>query len=136
MAAISYTMHERARGVSGHTVGVQYSFDIELRKYSETSEMKKTQHVALDGKVETVLRGIFATFAVTIGPYSNSNHENVIEFLDSVAGGESFTFDPFGTVAAPDDPQTCRLSAQKINYQRLQHGTTPLRLASFVLRIQ
>lgn len=106
MAAITYTANARAPLITdspAHVAGVSYSFDVKLRAYQTTIDQPKTQHVSLNGNTETVLmRATKILQATFIWP--PSLNPSMEEFLFSVAGGETFIFDPFGTVASADDP--------------------------------
>lgn len=103
MAAISYTANSRAPLVAGHIAGTSYSIDVKLRSYQTVIDQPKIQHVSLNGNTETVLKRATKILAATF-IWPNSLNPNMEEFLFSVAGGETFVFDPFGTVAVADDP--------------------------------
>lgn len=103
MAAITYTADFRANLVTGHSVGTAYSIDVKLKAYSTALDAPKTVHVALNGSVETVLRRATRVITATIS-WPDTLNANVEEFLWSIAAGEIFQFDAYGSVATPDEP--------------------------------
>lgn len=135
MSSIQYTTTSRAELVSGHSVGVLYGFDIKLNQYTPMRSAPKSQHVSLNGKVETVLRGLVKYYSITLGPYPNSLHDDIVEFVESVAGGEIFAFDPYGSIAVPDSPISLIMTDVEIPETRITHGLTPYRILSITARL-
>ena len=106
MAAIIYTAVDRGQLITStspdHTAGTQYSVDVKLLQHFEQIETPKTTHVAIAGNVETVLKRAKKVISTAfIWPYAEN--EDVEEWLYSISGGEIFSFDPYGTIAVPDD---------------------------------
>ena len=128
MSAITYTANARAPLITdspAHVAGASYSFDVKLRAYQTIIDQPKTQHVSLNGNTETVLmRATKVLQATFIWP--PSLNPSMEEFLYSVAGGETFVFDPFGTVASADDP----LNVVSVTGNSLQIGVMQPHLAS------
>lgn len=133
MAGITYTAKSRAPLVSGHTAETAYSIDIKLREWLISGDMQKTQHVTLSGDVETVLRRSADVYTVSL-IWDNDDDDDMREFLYSVAAGETFTLDPFGTVAVPDSPVTLVMMGQGWQITRMSHGETPWRSTTFTCR--
>ena len=133
MAAIYYTANARATLIGGHSAGTAYSFDVKLREYLPAVDAPKTQHVTLGGAVETVLRS-YLTNAVAVLIWPNSNDANMNEFLGSVAGGETWQIDPYGSVAVPDSLITYITMGQGFEPARMSHGETPWRSVTLNMR--
>lgn len=136
MSAIIYTASARAPLITdspAHVAGTAYSFDVKLRDFTTTIDQPKTQRVSLAGHVETTLRRAVKVYNITL-IWPDTLNETMEEFLFSVAGGESFSFDPFGTVASADDPITVVSVDANLNIGRMQHGQTPWRSVSMKFR--
>lgn len=133
MAAITYTAHSRATLISGHTAGVQYSFDVKLRAFSSVLEQPKDQHVSLSGYAETILTRATKIHS-TVFIFPDTLKAQMEEFLYSVAAGESFEFDPYGTVAIPDAVEEVISVSKNLSLVRMQHGPTPWLSVSMALR--
>jgi hypothetical protein len=133
MAAIYYIAHARAPLIGGHTATTSYSFDVKLREYLPAGDAPKTQHVSLGGTVETVLKG-FNTVTSVVLIWPDSNDANMQEFLASVAGGETWALDPYGSVAVPDVTIDFVTMGQSYAPARMSHGETPWRSVALSLR--
>jgi hypothetical protein len=136
MAAITYTANSRAPLVTdspAHTAGTDYSIDVKLRAYGESIETPKSSHISLGGNVEEVLQRASDVYsAVLIWP--PTLNASMREFLYSVAAGEVFTFDPYGTVASADDPASMVCMNTSYNIGRLTHGKEHWRSVSLTIR--
>ena len=133
MSAIIYIAANRAPLKTGHTVGTEYSIDLKLKAFSENFDFSKTAKVALNGNVATTLKRSSRVYSVGFS-WENSKNADVEEFLFSVAGGEIFTFDPYGTVAVPDNPVSCVMLNNGVSVQRMTRGTTPHRTCTLTFR--
>ena len=136
MSAITYTANARAPLITdspAHVAGTDYSIDVKLRNYNEKIEAPKSAHVSLGGNVETVLQRSSEAYAIVlIWPHSLNN--DIREFLYSVAAGETFSFDAYGTVASPDNPIDVVCMNSEYNIGRLSHGEDHWRSVSLTLR--
>ncbi len=101
MAAFSYTALRNV--MSGHSANSSYSFDIGCSAYNRKRKATRYTSRSLGGVSETYLSLLDQNFSITtIAVLENSNlHKQLVEFLSSVIGGESFMFDRYGTVAVP-----------------------------------
>ena len=137
MSAIAYTANARAPLITTtsppHTEGNDYAFDVKSQAYGTNIEMPKKTHVSIGGNVETVLRSIAEIHSIAL-VFPNTLQAQMREFLYSVAAGETFSYDPFGTVAVPDAPFDVALTSQGINELKIQHGETPWRTVNLLVR--
>ena len=136
MAGITYTANSRAPLITdspAHVAGTVYSIDLKLQQFVENVETPKQAHVAISGHVETVLKRAVKQYQV-IFIWPNSENDDVEEFLYSVAGGETFSFDPYGTIASPDSAQDVVCTNQNYSIGRMSHGSTPWRSVALTLR--
>ena len=136
MAGITYTANSRAPLISdspAHQAGTDYDIDIKLQGYIENFDTPKQVHVSLNGNVETVLRRASRQMKATF-IWPNTLNAQMEEFLFSVAGGESFTIDPYGTVASPDNVLNVVCTNPGFNIGRMSHGSTPWRSVTLSLR--
>lgn len=104
MAAVTYTAKRSL--ASGHTEGTEYSLDISLSALERRVDTVKDTATSLSGRDETLLHRLDVRWSCTTTYIDSADMPELREFLASTAGGESFTFDPYGTVASPDDPVT------------------------------
>ena len=133
MSVISYTAHSRATLMGGHSAGTGYSFAINFMAYEKSYNAPKSQPRALDGTTETILQRLDRTIGMTIGPYDSDDVAQIEEFIESVAGGESFTVDVYGTIAVPDAPLTVKLSDTSNSPQRQGPRTYTLGMSLIVV---
>jgi len=136
MAAITYTANSRAPLVAtspAHTAGTDYNIDVKLQAFNEGIDIPKSTHVSLGAQVETVLQRASNVYSMTlIWPYTLD--DDMREFLYSVAAGESFTFDAYGTVAVADNPLSVVCLNDSYSITRLQHGKDHWRGVSLTIR--
>lgn len=138
MSRVTYKAHERAPLITAspaHTAGTDYSIDVKCIEFLTNIETPQSAAVAIGGKVETVLSRAQNTHSASF-IWPDTEDDDVQEWLFSVAGGEEFTFDPYGTVAVPDNLLLVKYVGQGMNITRLTHGkehwrgvTLPLRLS-------
>ncbi len=133
MSVIIYTAHARAPLLPGNVAGVVYSFEISFIAFEKTYNAPKTQHRALDGTTETVLKRVDDSINMTIGYYDSTDVGQIEEFIKSVAGGETFTVDVDGTIATPDDPISVKLNGVSNSPQRVGPRTYALSFNVFVV---
>lgn len=133
MAVIEYTAADRADLVTGHTVGTNYKIEVKLIAFDEAIDTPKTIHVALNGSVETVLKRATMMYSATIS-WPSTDDENIREFLFSIAGGEMFNFDPYGTIATPDVTLEVVSVTQSQSLMRIQRRQASTRRTSLMMR--
>ena len=107
MSAITYTAKRYL--APGHVFDTQYSIDVKMQSINDDEEKHlKKAHRSISGKTETWLQRIdrYVTFKTVPIDESTNLYFSMREFLSSVAGGESFVIDSFGSVASPNNPQT------------------------------
>lgn len=137
MGAITYVAHSRAPLMTtpspDHTAGDWYSFDIKFQRWETAIEAPKTQHVSLGGDIETVLQRTTVVHNITL-VWDDDDHEQMLEFINSIAGGETFRIDPYGSVASADEEHEVVLANQQLSYSRLIQTSTPWRSISLTVR--
>lgn len=117
MTAIVYTAQRNL--ITGHTAGTEYSLDVDMTDIDPGDETESDEHVALDGSTETVFNRIDEIWGFTTIPLDIAAMAEVREFLNSHVSGEPFTIDPYGTVAAPDNPITVKLTSKNHRPRRV-----------------
>lgn len=121
------------RNVSnGHVKGVQYSLDFTASRLQRSSIVNNRTLTSLDNSTETLRYYTKVTWNITVNELEETDMPVWREFLDSVDGGESFDFDPYGTDASPDDVRACELESR--NYSEIRIGTTDYYNLSFRVR--
>lgn len=104
MATITFTAKRSL--ISGHSVGDQITFEIPLRSADRSPRRNTREAKSLSGRVMTRLMYRENQRSFQTPPFRNASlKDQIIEFLDSVAGGETWTLDVYGTAQAPDDPR-------------------------------
>lgn len=80
-----------------------WGMDITASSLTEKWPVKKNSHMALDGSTETIFHRRDRVFDYNSDLISNADLEAAYwyEMLDSIVGGETFTFDHNGTIASP-----------------------------------
>lgn len=81
-----------------------WSMNISAAQLSENWPILKNTHISLDGTQETIFQRQDQVWDFTSTLITKANLTNAYwyEFLASVYAGETFSFDPYGTVASPD----------------------------------
>ena len=137
MGAITYTAKSRAPLMTSvspvHVAELQYDFDVKFQAFSSSIDQPKSQHVSIGGVVETVLKRATNMHMITL-IWPHEENEQLQEFIYSIAGGETFTIDPYGTIASPDDPLDVLSIDAQVSINRMQHGKEHWRSVSFNLR--
>lgn len=102
MAVITYEAVDRGRLVAGHSAGTSYSIEIPLSEWNESVKEQKSVVRSLSGVKHTILHNrIYFYQFKTVSTDNVSTILSLDEFFSSVAGGETFTIDPYGTIATP-----------------------------------
>lgn len=106
MTAVTYTAK---RGViNTHTAGDEYSLNLQAVAVDESREVGAETQSSLSNRTETLWYHGTDQWSVRVVVQGASALAALKEFLQSTEGGESFEFDAYGTVAAPDDPITAQ----------------------------
>lgn len=123
MSAFRYTAKRSL--VSGHTAGTDYDLDLEADRIDGPGGREEiNERKALDGTSQTIFHRLEEIWEFRVFVASQSDLAALREFLDSVADRQAFTFDPYGTVASPDDPKTGKLVRRDETPSRQGAGTT------------
>ena len=136
MAGIIYTANARAPLITdspAHVADTEYSFDVKLQAFPESIDAPKTVHTAIAGNVETVLKRATRVMSIVL-IWPNTINADMDEFLFSIAGGETFSFDAYGTIAVPDNAIDVVCTNNAFGIGRISHGSTPWRSVSMTLR--
>ena len=107
MTAFSYSAKRNL--IAGHSADTIYDLDYLLLSLERRPNTKKSTKRTFDGTIETILH--YHKEVITVS--TRVDAAGVLqfrEFMGSIAGGEAFIFDEFGTVAAPVDAVNCRVS--------------------------
>lgn len=99
MAYFQYVAAESI--MTGHVNGVTYDFDWPIQMADRTVKTLREQPASLSGKTETLYFGKQSRWSVTLAPVLAQERFLIEEFLDSVANGQVFSFDPHGTELRP-----------------------------------
>lgn len=123
--------------ITGHVASTSYDIETEATQIDQGHVRDATIKTSLGGKTTTVLRKQDKKWSMTIGPFARTGGEGtleqVIEFLSSVAGGEAFTLDPYGTLASPDNAVAVVLDSKGYSPKRL--GLSDYFTISFVAKV-
>ena len=103
MTAVTYLAKRNLAG--GHSVDTSYDLETECSVLNPSDVADIKQSFTLDGTPETVFNNLSERWSVTT-IVDQSDYNLWREFWSSVAGGESFTFDAYGSIATPDNPIT------------------------------
>ena len=109
MARITYTAKRSL--VGGHVIGNSYSFDFSPSVLDHKNNPIKHDSESDSGRIETVFSRIEKGFSIStrLILHLSSDYNMWIEFLDSISATEPFTFDPYGTLASPQNPATYKI---------------------------
>lgn len=117
MAAVSYTAKRSLRG--GVSVDDPIDYDFEVSDVDRQTKPKIGQQISLSGWQETIRDRTDELWRCVTIPVLAADFDHFRQFLDSVDGGEVFTFDPYGTIAVPVDPMSCVLSSKGYKEKRV-----------------
>jgi hypothetical protein len=102
--------------------GQAYSIDFGVEVANRSSKVKRTSHQPIGGGLpEMIVYRSEAEIQVTTGIVDETNLKQWREFLASVEGGETFTFDRYGTAASPIEAKTAILESE--SYSEAREGT-------------
>lgn len=97
--------------VVGYKHGLNNAYTLETAAQAlDPSHKDKTKtSEAISGIKETLFFNKTKYWDITTAILTETEYEYWLEFLSSVAAGETFTFDAYGTVALPDKVVSCAL---------------------------
>ena len=130
MGYISYTALRKI--MTGHQSGDLYEMEIPFARFDSSMRIQKKSHTSLGGQQETVLTRVDNEIGITIGEFSRTQLGQMREFIHSVAAGETFTVDAYGTVSTIDDPICVQMTSNSVREQRV--GTSDFFKISFKVR--
>lgn len=109
MSVVVYTAKRSL--LPGHTVDVPYELGLRQISADHTRDVRKSEQRALSRLRETLFWNGASGLAITIGSYPEQSvqFDAVIEFLESVERGETFTYDRYGSAGAPASPRSAVL---------------------------
>jgi hypothetical protein len=117
MAAVSYIAKRSLIG--GVSVDDPIDLDFSVSKIDRSTKPVVGSMTSLSGWQETMRDRTDVFFAVLTLPVLAADFDDFQQFLDSVDGGELFTFDPYGTIAVPVDAQQCILASKGYKEKRV-----------------
>lgn len=101
MAVIKYFAKRSL--ASGHSAGTEYSIEIGFTQYESNRKRQINESKSLSGRTFTTLHRVDLSYQIQTVPTDNATTiEQLIEFMASVEGGETFQIDEKGTIASPD----------------------------------
>lgn len=97
--------------IVGYYRGLNESYTLETAAHTVTPSDSPVISAtpALDGTTETIYKRNDKQWRILTDFISEADWPQWREFMQSVHGGEAFTFDAFGTIASPDDPVSVQL---------------------------
>jgi hypothetical protein len=119
MTAVTYNAARSL--VAGRTVGLQYSLDLRcVEGYpARTRKVGVDDQRTLNDSLERLRYFGKATWQVQVLTLSAAELLALREFLDSTEGGEPFSFDEFGSIAAPGALVTAKRTTPGYSEQRI-----------------
>jgi hypothetical protein len=125
--SISITGYKRGFGQS-------YSFEKGVTQATRSVNTIRSDKQPLGGGApEVIFQREEVFYDVMTSTIQESELGQWREFLSSVQGGETFTFDRYGTVASPVEPKTAMLAST--NYTENREGSSFVYTIGFKLRI-
>lgn len=99
-----------------HAVGLSYNLEIGAQGIDKRREVVKSVNRALDGSPEAVVSRSGYVWTFRTNRVNQADLPWWEEFLASVEANETFTLDPYGTLAVPDKPVTVEMTdAHKVD---------------------
>lgn len=95
--------YDPTQTATAHASGSSYTIGFDAEQLDPSFSTKRTQRVSLGGSTETIFQRTEEKWAVKTSILEESDIPQWRELLKSVAGGETFTFDPYGTTSVGAD---------------------------------
>lgn len=111
----------------------QYSIEFAPRALDRSAKIERQRRTALGGASETLFTRNDIFWNVEYAKISAAAMPQWREFLASVAGGESFTFDPNGSLAVPSAPVSVEWDNDSYTEERV--GRSGLFAIGFKVRV-
>jgi len=103
-----------------HLPGSSYNLEFKAEQIDPDDSFKRNSHQPIGGGgPETLFHRHEEYMDVLTEILTAAQLLQWREFLASVAAGETFTFDPYGTIAVPDDPRPAVLASEGYKPQRV-----------------
>lgn len=113
MCVINFTAVDRGYLGAGVSAGndVVIEIPLGLEKFTPFQTRKTDEARALDGTAFTILHRVdYSAYVTTHWVDDEALQDKIfLEFASSVAAGEVFTIDPYGTILNPDNPISVKL---------------------------
>lgn len=108
MATITYTAKRSVTG--GRVIGNSYKFEIGLKRYEYSRARQVRESISLSGNKFTTFHRVDLSRSVQTVVTDNADLlAQLVEFMASTEGGETFYIDELGTIASPVFSETCAL---------------------------
>lgn len=104
-----------------HVLNREYYMEGDLLQSDRSVRFSRDRQVSIGGSVETLFNRQDTFYRLNTGYYTETEMKNWREFLDSVAGGETFNIDVYGTVASHVNVFSAIL--ESANYSESRRGT-------------
>lgn len=105
MSVIRYTAIDRGKLISGHSEATEYSFEVPISSFGENTQSLGSVQTSLSGNRFQTLHSIERAASLSSSMLHRTNDsatiESMEEFLSSVAAGEPFEIDVYGSLASP-----------------------------------
>ena len=117
---IVYTALRSIATDAGHSVDTEYSIVIAGVAIDPKRKRIVEESIALGGEVETDLQRFEGLWNVQTDWITTANARLIFaEFLDSVAGGEPFSFDPYAVTDSAVNPISVILASTDLSPRRI-----------------
>lgn len=96
---MAYAEYVARRSIApGHVVDAPYSLTLpKLVRCDIRRDRKTSRQISMSGRTETLYYYAKRVYSVQTEPVPLDQAALIIEFLESIDDGQSFTFDPYGT---------------------------------------
>lgn len=115
-----------------NTIGLDVNLETDAHTLDVSYNNDTRRSVSLSGVTETLFYKEVETWTITTDFLTEEELSFWTQFSSSVAGGESFTIDLYGSIASPDNVQSCILEGapevRRVNSTRLYQMTLMIRL--------
>lgn len=117
MAYVTYTAKNSLK--SGVTAGTSVTYNFDCQDINRKTKVYRSDKASQSGKREYLKTRTDVIYQITTLPVLEADFLNFRQFLDSVDGGESFTFDPYGTSGSPISPMVMSLESDGYDESRV-----------------
>lgn len=134
MSVITYIAKRNV--MPSHTEGNEYIIEVPMVAIDRRVNAIRYTHKSLTGVRETWLHRLDKLVDLTtkyLAPGDLVTPDHLREFLESVAGGEEFTIDLYGTINNPRNPLSAVM--ESANYREQRRSTTDEIAFSFQIEV-